>query len=103
MVFGWFAFFIIFLIIELLSNRVVTLWFAIGSMVAMVSTVYTSSILYQFAVFFVSSIIAKLIIEKSVKTLQSKIDKAKRKTSRKRKTTNNSKKKGTSSTKRKKK
>ena len=103
MVFGWFALFIIFLIIELLSNRVVTLWFAIGSMVAMVSTVYTSSVLYQFVVFFVSSIIAKLIIEKSVKTLQSKIDKAKRKTSRKRKTTSSSKKKGTSSTKRKKK
>ena len=103
MVFGWFAFFIIFLIVELLSKRVVTLWFAIGSMVAMVSTIYTSSVLYQFVVFFVASIIAKLIIEYSVKTLQIKNAKVKRKTNRKRKTTSSSKRKGTSSTKRKKK
>ena len=61
MVIGWFIAFVILLIIELVTVNLVTIWFAIGAVAAIITTIFTDSILIQSIVFVVVSVIALLI------------------------------------------
>ena len=44
---GWFIAFIILLIIELITVGLVTIWFAIGAIAAIIATIFTDSIICQ--------------------------------------------------------
>ena len=61
MVIGWFIAFVILLVIELVTVNLVTIWFAIGAVAAIITTIFTDSILIQSIVFVVVSVIALLI------------------------------------------
>ena len=61
MVIGWFIAFVILLLIELVTVNLVTIWFAIGAIAAIITTIFTDSILIQSIVFVVVSVIALLI------------------------------------------
>lgn len=67
MVIGWFIAFVILLIIELVTVNLVTIWFAIGAVAAIISTIFTDSILIQSIVFVVVSVIALLITKPLMK------------------------------------
>ena len=67
MVIGWFIAFVILLIIELVTVNLVTIWFAIGAVAAIISTIFTDSILIQSIVFVVVSVIALLITKPLIK------------------------------------
>ena len=61
MVIGWFIAFVILLLIELVTVNLVTIWFAIGAVAAIITTIFTDSILIQCIVFTVVSVISLLI------------------------------------------
>ena len=61
MVIGWFIAFVILLVIELVTVNLVTIWFAIGAVAAIITTIFTDSILIQCIVFTVVSVISLLI------------------------------------------
>lgn len=61
MVLGWFIAFVILLLIELVTVNLVTIWFAIGAVAAIITTIFTDSILIQAIVFVVVSVISLLI------------------------------------------
>lgn len=61
MIIGWFIAFVILLVIELVTVNLVTIWFAIGAVAAIITTIFTDSILIQSIVFVVVSVIALLI------------------------------------------
>ena len=67
MVIGWFIAFVILLIIELVTVNLVTIWFAIGAVAAIITTIFTDSILIQSIVFVVVSVIALLITKPLIK------------------------------------
>jgi membrane protein implicated in regulation of membrane protease activity len=67
MVIGWFIAFVILLVIELATVNLVTIWFAIGAVAAIITTVFTDSILIQSIVFVVVSVIALLITKPLIK------------------------------------
>ena len=62
MVIGWFIAFVILLVIELVTVNLVTIWFAIGAVAAIITTIFTDSVLIQSIVFVVVSVIALLLI-----------------------------------------
>ena len=67
MVIGWFIAFVILLVIELATVNLVTIWFAIGAVAAIITTLFTDSILIQSIVFVVVSVIALLITKPLIK------------------------------------
>ncbi len=67
MVIGWFIAFIILIIIELATVNLVTIWFAIGAVAAIISTIFTDSIAIQLIVFGVVSLLSLLITKPLVK------------------------------------
>lgn len=67
MVIGWFIAFVILLVIELVTVNLVTIWFAIGAVAAIITTIFTDSILIQSIVFVVVSVIALLITKPLIK------------------------------------
>ncbi|MBR5369752.1 MAG: NfeD family protein [Bacilli bacterium] len=67
MVIGWFIAFVILLLIELVTVNLVTIWFAIGAIAAIITTIFTDSILIQSIVFVVVSVIALLITKPLIK------------------------------------
>ena len=70
MVIGWFIAFVILLVIELVTINLVTIWFAIGAVAAIITTIFTDSILIQSIVFVVVSVIALLITKPLIKKLK---------------------------------
>jgi len=67
MVIGWFIAFLILLIIELVTVNLVTIWFAIGAVAAIITTIFTDSVLIQAIVFIIVSVIALLITKPLIK------------------------------------
>ena len=67
MVIGWFIAFVILLVIELVTVNLVTIWFAIGAVAAIITTIFTDSILIQCIVFTVVSVISLLITKPLIK------------------------------------
>ena len=67
MVIGWFIAFLVLLFIELMTVNLVTIWFAIGAVAAIITTIFTDSILIQSIVFIVVSVIALLITKPLIK------------------------------------
>ena len=70
MVIGWFILFVILLFIELVTVNLVTIWFAIGSVAAIITTIFTDSILIQSIVFIVVSVISLLITKPLIKKVK---------------------------------
>lgn len=64
----WFIAFIIFIVIELITVNLVTIWFAVGAIASLVTSFFTDSYIIQIIVFIVVSavtlIIAKPVIKK---------------------------------------
>ncbi|MBQ9018863.1 MAG: NfeD family protein [Bacilli bacterium] len=67
MVMGWFIAFVILLLIELFTVGLVSIWFAIGAVAAIITTVFTDSILIQTIVFVVVSLISLLLTKPLIK------------------------------------
>ena len=63
----WFVVFIVMLVIEILTVNLVSIWFAIGALSAMLTAYFTESILIQIVVFILVSIISLLITKPLVK------------------------------------
>ena len=70
MVIGWFIAFVILLVIELVTINLVTIWFAIGAVAAIITTIFTDSIIIQSIVFVVVSVIALLITKPLIKQIK---------------------------------
>ena len=72
----WFALVFVFLIIEALTLNLVTIWFAFGSLCALMSSYFTDSLLIQLIVFVsfsaLSLIFTKPLLEKSLKKKREK-------------------------------
>lgn len=63
----WFIVFIVMLVIEILTVNLVSIWFAIGALSAMLTAYFTESIFIQIVVFILVSIISLLITKPLVK------------------------------------
>ena len=63
----WFIAFVLFLIIELMTVNLVTIWFAVGTVAAMITTIFTDSFIIQTAVFVVVSVICILVTKPLVR------------------------------------
>lgn len=63
----WFVTFLIFLIIEIVTINLVTIWFAIGAIGAMITAVITDSIIIQVVVFLIVSFISLLLTKPIIK------------------------------------
>ena len=57
----WFIAFVVFLVIELVTVNLVTIWFAVGSIVAMLCSLITDSVAIQVTVFLVTSVVVLLL------------------------------------------
>lgn len=57
----WLILFIVFLIIEVITINLVTIWFAIGSLAAFISTYFTDSLIIQCIVFVIFTALTLLI------------------------------------------
>lgn len=58
---NWFIAFIVLLIIELVTINLVTIWFALGTVAAMIATIFTDSLVIQLIVFLIVSFLSLLI------------------------------------------
>ena len=67
MVFWWFIAFLVFVFIELITVTLVTIWFAIGAIAAVITTFFTDSIVIQSIVFVVVSVLSLIITKPLVK------------------------------------
>ncbi len=72
MAIGWFIAFIILIVIELCTINLVTVWFAIGAVASMLTSIYTDSIIIQLLVFIVASLVALLVTRPLVKKFRIK-------------------------------
>ena len=70
MIVGWFIAFVRLLFIELVTVNLVTIWFAIGAVAAIITTIFTDSILIQAIVFVVVSVISLLITKPLIKKIK---------------------------------
>ncbi len=70
MIIGWFIAFIILLIIELATINLVTIWFAIGSVAAIITSMFTDSIVIQLIVFVAVSTLSLLITKPLMKKIK---------------------------------
>lgn len=67
MVMAWFVAFVVLLFIELVTVNLVTIWFAIGAIAAIITTIFTDSIIIQTIVFVVVSVISLLVTKPLMK------------------------------------
>lgn len=63
----WFMTFIILIVIEIVTVDLVSVWFAIGAVVSMISSVFVDSVLVQLIIFVLVSLIALAITKPLVK------------------------------------
>lgn len=63
----WFVVFLIALVLEIATINLVSLWFAIGALAAMLTAYFTDSIVIQIIVFIVVSIVSLLITKPLVR------------------------------------
>lgn len=70
MVFSWFILFIVLIVIELATVNLVTVWFAIGALAALIVSIFNDSIAVQAIVFVVTSIASLLITKPLVSKLK---------------------------------
>ena len=63
----WFVVFLIALVLEIATINLVSLWFAIGALAAMLTAYFTDSIVMQIIVFIVVSIVSLLITKPLVR------------------------------------
>ena len=70
MVIGWFIAFVILLLIELVTVNLVTIWFAIGAVAAIITTIFTDSIMIQSIVFIVVSVLSLFITKPLIKKVK---------------------------------
>ena len=71
MVLEWFIAFIVLLVIELLTVNLVSIWFVVGSLAAMITAHFTDSVVIQVIVFIVVSFISLLVTQPIVRKLKS--------------------------------
>ena len=64
---GWFIAFLVLLVIEFVTINLVTIWFAIGALAAIISTFFTDVILIQLIVFFVVSLLSLIFTRPIIK------------------------------------
>ncbi len=67
---AWFITFIVLLFIEIVTVNLVSIWFAIGAVAAMITASFTDSLLIQIIVFTVVSAIVLLLTKPIVKKLR---------------------------------
>ncbi len=67
MAYGWFIAFLILLFIELATVNLVSIWFAVGSLAAFITTFFTDNIIIQVGVFIVVSIISLILTKPIIK------------------------------------
>ena len=67
MVFWWLVAILVFVFIELVSITLVTIWFAIGAIAAVITTFFTDSVVIQSIVFVVVSVLSLIITKPLVK------------------------------------
>lgn len=67
MVIKWFIAFVILVIIELVTINLVTIWFALGAVAAMIATIFTDSLVFQLIVFLIVSFLSLLITKPLLK------------------------------------
>ncbi len=72
MVETWFIIFLVLLFIELITVNLVTIWFALGALGALLTSFATSNITIQIVVFIIVSIISLLITKPFVKKLRTR-------------------------------
>lgn len=70
MISKWFIAFIILVIIELVTVNLVTIWFAIGSIAAIIATIFTDSLVWQLIVFLIVSFLSLLITRPLLKKIK---------------------------------
>lgn len=68
----WIILFLVLLLIELVTVNLVSIWFAIGSLVAFITSFFTDSILIQLLVFVVVSIVSLFVTLPMVKKFKDK-------------------------------
>lgn len=66
----WLIAFLVLLFIEMITVNLVTIWFAIGSLAALITTMITDNTTIQIGVFIVVSVIALLVTKPIVKKLR---------------------------------
>lgn len=66
----WFITFIILLLIEFVTVDLVSIWFAFGSIAAMISSVFIDSIVIQLTVFIIISLICLIVTKPLVKKIR---------------------------------
>ena len=71
MVVQWFVLFAILLVIELLTVGLVTVWFAVGAVAAIICSFFTDSIIIQLIVFLVTSVLTLLVMKSMLKRFKS--------------------------------
>lgn len=68
----WIILFLVLLLIELATVNLVTIWFAIGAVVAFITSFFTDSSLLQFLIFVVISVVSLLVTLPLVKKFKKK-------------------------------
>ena len=63
----WFVTFVVLLFIELATVNLVSIWFAVGAIVAMITAYFVDSVMIQTFVFIIVSLVTLLIIKPVVK------------------------------------
>lgn len=58
---AWLIAFVVLLFIELITVNLVTIWFAIGAIIALISSFFIDSFMYQMIIFVITSIIALIV------------------------------------------
>lgn len=72
MVDGWIIAFIVLIFIELITVNLVSIWFAIGSIAAYITTFFTDNFMIQLIVFVIVSIISLLAMKPLTKKIRNK-------------------------------
>lgn len=63
----WFISFILLLFIELITVNLVTIWFALGALAAMVVSIFVESYIIQIVIFIIVSIVSLIVTKTFVK------------------------------------
>lgn len=70
MAINWFIAFVILILIELFTVNLVTIWFAIGTIASLLTSLYTYSVFIQLIVFIVVSIVSLIVTKPLIKKLK---------------------------------
>ena len=63
----WLIAFVVLIFIELITVNLVSIWFAIGALVAIITTIFTDSLVIQVVVFIVVSVLSLLLTKPFMK------------------------------------